>query len=74
MLPAVLQVGSEADALSKQDDWNKRKKPRGENTYSDERCDDNIISQNGNLYDTLKLMCCLHTLQIKPRLVAVKQN
>lgn len=24
-----------------------------------------LISQNGNLYDTLKLMCCLHILQIK---------
>lgn len=43
VLPAVLQVGSEADTLSKQEDRNKQgKKPRSENTYLDERCDDNI--------------------------------
>lgn len=70
----MLQAGSEADTLSKQEARNKRKKPRGENTYLDERCDDNIISQNGNLYDTVKLKCCLHILQIKPCLVGFKQN
>lgn len=33
-----------------------------------------LISQNGNLYDTLKLVCRLHILQIRPRLVGFQQN